>query len=322
MAIIAFICALTWTALTVRCHYVNETYTEHDYYLEIINRSLAMNDRWSAVFSETLNANAFEHPDETFCERVVPVDANIIDTFQAVRTIASKCSHTGMYVKYGVKLLQHSATCFFYRVAVVHLSVTKAVTKTVTDSGPNERFETMLGRLVVDYEVIVDKLAALDAPLDVALKLVVLFEETRTSLPKLSHAAADVQKSLKKDLKHSIKTVSNMVQKEFNRTCAVGLETDWWDNHTNDKIVMAKVKDKTNLDNALDRADQLRELMLRVFGKLTVDKLLPDMWPMIFDYYLLNTHDKMLKVDEARNATETVIQINDDDEEEETYDDL
>lgn len=306
--------------------------------LEVLQLSLAMNDKWSAIFSEKLNANvkALQHPDETFCERVTAADSPAIDPFHAVRTIASKCSHSGMYVKYGVKLLQYSAVCFFHRITVMHLSVVSSKMY----GGPNEQFERFLDRLVEDYEVIANKLAVVGAPLTNVLQLAVFFREVRTLMAALDERAGPVDVNFGRKTERVTEDVNNMVRDEFDSVCAVK-STDWSDD-VNDVVVdmtEVKVKKKKNKnkdkkkdkekkndedaekkdddgsDPAISRADALRVLLRREFDKIMAEEMSPDVWRTIFARNLLRKHIDLQKTEENKTNSRTVIEEEEEEEE-------
>jgi len=297
--------------------------------LELIRLSLAMNDRWSAVFGERLNAGveAIRHPDPSFCERVYEADATVVDPFRAVRAIAARCSHSGMYVEYGVTLLRHSAMCFFRRVTAAHLSAVEAR----MHGGPDERFERFLDRLVDDYRAVAAKLSVIGAPVAVVLQLAVFFAWVRSRLRALDENT--VGHTLATDAAASAVALREMIETELGVVCAE-MGTDWWDEENRTVVDMApaknkkkkdkkkkkkkKKKNKENKENkeeedgdyaVIARADELRILMRRVFDDMIADGMSPEVWEIIFANNLLVRHSDIQKIDEAH--------VDDDDDDDE-----
>jgi len=292
--------------VVVRCNYSNELVdgppARYRFGLELIKLSLAMNDRWSAIFSEKLNANVniLKHPEPSFCELVFEKDATVIDPFQAVRTIVDKCSHSGMYVKYGVKLLQHSAMCFFQRVTIVHLSVVMIE----MHNGPNSKLEEFLKLLIVDYQTVADKLSVMGVSLVVVLKLAMLFEKVLTQLPTSSN-----ENPIAKETKTLLSQVNEMVKSEFEEVCGEQSK-DWWDEKNNTLVNMKNWKkskrNKENPDLIMDRINKLRVLMRRVFDNILAEGMPSNAWEMIFTKNVFIELDNLQIFGEIHAKTEII----------------
>lgn len=189
----------------------------------VLELALAMDGRWSAVWSERLKGLDTEHPDPEYCDSLVgPDEAENVDPFAVVKRVAAKCAYSGLFVEFGVRVLAQSVRCVFYRHARYHLSVVAAG---LDNAGP--AFADYVKLLMGDFRLVADKLVAVGASLRHLVKMVIFLHDVSEKLSVLddgNEAAETLRKSMQKKTKALYKAVDSL----FDGSCAV-TETRWYD---------------------------------------------------------------------------------------------
>lgn len=207
--------------------------------VKLLELALALNQQWSAVWSEKLIVDTVILPDQRYCVKLIEPDADgdtvarAVDVYDVVRLIVSKCYYSGTYVRFGVKMLSHSLRCFFYRHARVHVSVVLARLSDVTPE-----FVEYLRNLVADYRLIADKLAALDASLWDVAQLMTFFYDVADHAERTPDNV-----KLRDRLELKTESLYAVLNEMFSSVCAVDTD-EWFDDGKNDFVSMKPVKHK------------------------------------------------------------------------------
>lgn len=284
--------------------------------LKILKTALALDEKWSAVWSETLTRKAVVgQPEAKFCEQIGPADdpetgdgqaapstsGRTYSPFDMITRVVGRCWYSGKFVKYGITLLSHAINCLFYRHAVLHIT---AVTRMLA-AGPGQELNDFLRRLIVDYRSVVDKLAVVGAPLLNLLQVVTFFDDVDKLTPSLQ------PKNSKKtrDTLASIYQVSEKLREElavYRSTYCAQSADDWYDVDT-EKVVNLTLDGGAVPQPAagagaaqpqnplLARADDLRSLMRRVFDGLYVTGMSQTVWKDIFTNHIFVKATDFLK---------------------------
>lgn len=269
--------------------------------LEILKLTMALNIEWSAIWSEKLKpARDLSQPNPSFCMQLNPVenDTAPIETYKIINTIVSKCSFSGMYLSYGLKLLSHSIMCFFQKHALVHLETVDIFLGNITDN-----FKEYLRTIMNDYEIIAAKFAAVDASLKILVQLVSFFHEVQTGL---TTGSTQKYESLKKMCKKKRK----ILIAESNKYCAVS--TSVWYDRPNKRFVELNVAkeataEKIPSDEVLSKAEELRLIMINIFNGMSFEEMPESVWKIIFNdnIYVKNTDFQQTEVLNTEIIAET-----------------
>lgn len=274
----------------------------------VLETALRMNDRWSAVWSERLVGLADDVPDPGYCVKLIGPEEDgeaVVDPFVVVKTIATECAYSGLYVRFGVRVLAQSLRCVFYR----HARHQMAVVTNGLD-GADHAFVEYLGLLVADYRLVADKLVAVGASIRHLVKMAMFLHDVSELMPSIGTGQADAEK-LRKDLQKKAKTLSKAVDELFTESCAVG-GSKWYDDERGvfvdfkDTKVKKNKKKKKDKDEGEDgdggdeekkkeetpliaKANEMRLVMRRVFGDLLIEEMPEEVWKQIFDENILMT---------------------------------
>lgn len=268
---------------------------EYKIHLQVLNVSLSMNSYWSAFFSEKLDKNnSLKQPDEEFCMPLMDPNSIHIDTFETIKLIVDKCSHSGMYIEYGVKLLSQSVQCFFYRIARLHMA---AMNNKLYDS--NDEFEKFVTNLLVDYRLITDKFTVVRAPLKKFLELIVYIHDIAYILSK--YPGDTIPLDVKEKITKVSKKLLMRIDEDF-KMCAIKT-TNWHDDKrnrilnleglTNDIVPDDNAENVTSenipssseaqaMDSVVSKADDLRKVMTSVFENMFVREMPSEVWNDVF----------------------------------------
>lgn len=271
--------------------------------LRTLNFALALNDNWSAVWSETLKRAAVaKPPDASLCEEIVPADnpeadddaddaseSRTYEPFDLISRIVNKCWYSGAFVQYGVRLLGHAANCLFCRHAALHLV---AVNLSLTDDdGPG--LNGLLQRLIGDYRVVVDKLAAVDVPLRYSLQVATFFDDVDKMTAEMRGKSSKKVNEMKAEINRVLDQLLRELSSYRDTYCLVTAD-DWYDADTEKMVTLTLDSDvpepsaadgsdqSPRSSSVLDRADRLRSLMRRVFDGLRITGMPQTVWKEIF----------------------------------------
>lgn len=222
--------------------------SEYEARLEVLKLALALNEEWSPVWSEKLNAEsvAERHPDPNFCMRLTPVvevdvPADLaVDTYTTIKKIVENCSFSGMYVKFGMSLIGASLQCLFNRFAQIDLSAVTALVE-----NPNDEFHQYLRDLVQDYREIADKLSAVGESLRNLMQLVTFFDDVEKQSTKLTTETHSKRKvnAFYTEVKDISGKLGARMDSELELLCAVE-ELNWYDKDAKEMVSLEEFKDK------------------------------------------------------------------------------
>uniref|UniRef100_A0A2S2RAB4 Uncharacterized protein n=1 Tax=Sipha flava TaxID=143950 RepID=A0A2S2RAB4_9HEMI len=300
---------------------VNELPREYVERLNTLKLALALNNGWSAVWSETLKREAVaKPPDARLCAQLVPDDkpedevanepepTDTYNPFEVVVAVVDTCWYSGTFVRYGVRVLGHAVNCLFSRHALLHIA---AVDETLRSDAGNTELNGFLRRLVDDYRAVAAKLAAVGTPLHHLLLAATFFDD----VDKLTTRLPSMRPKMARDVKADMKNVSGQLREELksyrDTYCAV-TEDRWYDADT-DKTVKLTLDDSESgpsdgdhqpqgAGSLLERADRLRLLMRRVFDGLRATGMSQTVWTEIFRSNIFVKASDLMSTGHAANV--------------------
>lgn len=181
--------------------------------------------------------------------------SSVVEPLAVIKRVLGECSHSGAYVDYGARVLGQSIQCFFFRHARIHVSAVLA-----HESGTTPEFINYVWRLVDDYKLIADKLAAVNEPFMNVVQLATFFHDVAKGSVSFDYDKVE-DSGAKRDVvpaanagalpNHLIKEGQLMyktIDNNFNSLCAVKSKR-WFDADTNEFVDMKpfkfKAKEKT-----------------------------------------------------------------------------
>jgi len=284
---------------------MDELPAAHRYRLELLTAVLALDEEWSPVWSEKLISEAVimaADLDMTFCKSLGDI-GEPMNTLDVIKRVNRHCSHSGMFVEFGVMALARSVSCLFYRHARVQLDVVLAKIldlKNLKEPSGKE-LASHLDRLLEDYQVIADKLATVGAKLTHLITLVMLLDGIRNTLFINDDPKTTVSK-LKRNIKSKVGIMIRTLEKKTEKYCYVEA-TEWYDVDS-DKMLSLDVNESdieiegneppstppaenVPTDPLLKNAHRLRLISRKVFDGLLLGKLSPAAWKLIFEKNIL-----------------------------------
>lgn len=294
---------------------------EYEARLQVLKLALALDEEWSAVWSEKLKPRpvAAKHPDKEFCTCLIPAvtgegeDETPIDTYVTVRQIVDQCAFSGLYVEFGMKLISSSIRCLFIRFARVNLSAVTAMVEAGDD-----QYHEYLRQLVVGYEEIADKLAAVGESLHDLVQLVAFFDDvTKQSIKLTKEGNREKLTAFYTEVRSISNKIMERLNEEFIKSCAVS-KTEWYDKENKESVSLAVLDDNNSStsvasidqNNMIQRANKLRTLMRTMFERLRIREMTPEMWKEIFTMNILMTPDDMKVVATANQEEEEELDVN------------
>jgi len=277
---------------------------EHQDRLDLLTTVLAMDKKWSAIWSEKLKPILIEDEgiNEKFCPSLLMNEGNI-DTIDLVKKIMINCSHSGMYVRFAVKMLAISAQCLLNRHAKLQLDIIKDIPQDAIKD-----YNTHLRNLVEDYKLIANVLASVDADLIPLIALAKFFTEVRRNW----FIKMDNKKNLTEFniiMVRKAGKLSDFLDKK-SKYCAES-PTHWYEEDKKNTVIheMDTTKPMSNVaetdsstileegskDPKVRKAEKLRLILRNEFEKLLLGKLPPDVWELIFQNNILVTPPVQLK---------------------------
>lgn len=301
LRIASFLFVIVGGAVSYTGQIIDEVSPKYQNHLNILKLTMALNIDWSPVWSEKLKpVSDLSQPNPSFCTQLILKENNTapIETYKMIDAIVSKCSFSGMYLSYGLKLLSHSIMCFFQKHALVHLETVDIFLGNKTD-----RFQTYLQQILKDYETIAAKLAAVGASLKNLVQLVSFLHEVQTEMTTDG-------KSKRESLRKNCKKKRKLLTAEHQKYCAVS--TSVWYDRPNMKLVELNVtKEATDKkipsDQVLSKAEELRLIMINVFNEMHFREMPEDIWKIIFsdNIYVKKSDFQINDVESTENITGT-----------------
>ncbi|KAL5234254.1 hypothetical protein ACI65C_001664 [Semiaphis heraclei] len=269
---------------------------KHRNRLELLTTVLAMDEEWSAVWSEKLTPDVVEDVNlvKGFCPSFPKIEENI-NTLNIVKAIMTHCSHSGMYVKFAVSLVAVSIQCLFNR----HVKLQLDAIQSIHQDAINE-YASHLDSLEDDFQLIANVLATVNADLVPLITLTKFFKELRRQWPTYIEDNHHLKSYKNKILRKSLDL--NEYLDEKNKYCAED-PARWYDQDEKDTVTLSMStfetndaaaddpltdsKNKVPKDRVLKKAHKLRLILRKEFGKLLLGKLPLEVWKLMFENHIL-----------------------------------
>ncbi|VVC33055.1 Hypothetical protein CINCED_3A018801 [Cinara cedri] len=293
---------------------MDEPSPQYQIRLQVLKIALAIDENWSAIWSEKLNpVPILAQPRPTFCMQLIP-EENLkepINTYQVIKDIVHNCSFSGLYIIHGMHLLSHSVKCFFQKHALAQLKTIKFFLNGITDE-----FKEYLRKLIKDYEMIADKLSVVGASLRIVFELVSFFDEILRGLPTDDSDLMTTCKNLKRRIiteseklcatkgkmwydKSNVRYLDIDVTQEFEAPPQKPEESSEKvpQSSGTSEFIVIRSPEFTPLQRVLNKAEELRIIMNKVFEGLLIREMPVEFWAEIFSDNILITETDMQKVE-------------------------